>query len=155
MNAADLIAEIGSQMNLPSLRLDENGQCRLVFDEKTVVDVEQDEAAGRLHLYSVLGRLPHEGREALYEQLLEANLFGRDTGGAVLAVDLFEDEVLLARTLATERLDFTEFAQIMGSFVDYCEAWSQRLAGGGAAVGSATGAAGDETEPPGEGFLRP
>lgn len=127
MSLQNFLSELGSQMGLPSLKLDAQGLARLVFDGRIVIDIEDDADARCVHLYSVLGSLPAEGREALYEQLLGANLFGTGTGGAVFAVDTLQNEIVLSRTLSTDRLDFTAFSQALESLVNQVESWTGRL----------------------------
>lgn len=128
MNLSDLLAEFGRSACLGALALDDRGLCRLRFDGRLVVDLELDADTGRLHVYSVLGAIPAEGREALYEEMLSANLFGQDTGGAVLAIDALQGEVLLCRTLEPEGLDVRGLTTLIGGFVDQVERWQERLA---------------------------
>lgn len=128
MKHGDLIKELGALMNMPQLALDENGTCQLVFDKCIEVNFEQSPDGQALFLYSVVSAIPPEGREAFYEQLLEANLFGGGTGGATFAVNPDSGEVVLFQTVATETVEFSAFAKMLESYVDQLQSWSERLA---------------------------
>lgn len=127
MNIEDILKELGGQMGLPNLKLDSNKVCRLIFDKKYTVDIEASEDLKTVHIYSALCIIPPEGREKLYEVLLEANLFGRGTGGAAFGLDLELGEILLSRTLIMEKTDYQDFVNILESFVNHVEAWTDKI----------------------------
>lgn len=153
MNIPDLMSELGKQMGLEDLKLDRDGVCRLVFDGKLAVDFESGEDGRVLHLYSILSPLPGEGTEMLCLRLLEANLFGRGTGGATFAVDPDPGDVVLFRTFDMERTDFQGFINQLESFVNHLEGWSREII----RTPSEAGAEPEAGPPPGEsgpGFIR-
>ena len=71
MNIHDVLAELGHRMGL-NVALDEQGVCRLVFDERFAVDIEASPDNDTVHLYSVLCPVPPENKEPFYERLLGA-----------------------------------------------------------------------------------
>lgn len=128
MSIEDILKELGSQMGLPNLHLDDNNVCRLVFDKRFTVDIEASPDKKSVHMYSALCELPPEGREELYEALLEANLFGRGTGGAAFGVDKEMNEILLNISFAAiEDVPLQTFINTLESFVNYVEAWTEKL----------------------------
>ncbi|MBK8964026.1 MAG: type III secretion system chaperone [Candidatus Competibacteraceae bacterium] len=129
MNIRDVLAELGHQMGL-NVTLNEEGVCRLVFDDRFSVDIEVGPDNATVHLYSVLCPIPPENKESFYEWLLEANLFGGDTGGAWFALDGAHGEVVLNRTLKMANTDYRDFADLLEAFVNHLEAWTDKLAGG-------------------------
>lgn len=136
-----LLLDLGQAAGLAQpLRFDEHGCARLVFDGQLAIDFERDADAGLLQVYSVLGPLPAQGREALLLQLLQANLFGADTGGAALAVDADTGEVVLCRSAAAEGLAAPAFVQLVEQFVAVAEDWRERLAAWRPAAGAPDGA---------------
>lgn len=137
MNAHSLLAELGQQMNLPNLSFDNRGLSRLVFDRKIVVDLEHDEAGKVLHIYSVLGQIPPTNREKLFEMLLSANLFGKETGGASAAIDSLTGDILICRSLALDKTDSVDFQKILENFLDAAEKLMDRVKTTGAAVETA------------------
>ena len=129
MNIRDVLAELGHQMGL-NVTLNDEGVCRLVFDDRFSVDVEASPDNDAVHLYSVLCPIPPENKEPFYERLLEANLFGGDTGGAWFALDGVHGEVVLNRTVKMTNTDYRDFADLLEAFVNHLEAWSDKLADG-------------------------
>lgn len=127
MKIEEILKELGNQMGLPNLKLDDNKVCRLIFDKKFTVDIEASEDLKTVHLYSALCIIPPRDKENLFESLLEANLFGRGTGGASFGVDLEMGEILLSRTLVMEKTDYQDFVNILESFVNYVEAWTDKI----------------------------
>lgn len=127
MKIEALLLELGNQMGLPNLKLDNNKVCRLIFDKKFTVDIEASEDLRIVHLYSALCIIPPRDKENLYEALLEANLFGRGTGGASFGVDLEMGEILLSRTLEMEKTDYQDFVNVLESFVNHVEAWTEKI----------------------------
>lgn len=129
MNANSLLSELGTLMGVGGLQFDEQGCARLVFDGAITLNLEHEAGSSRLQIYSVLGKVPLEDREHVYQLLLEGNLFGAETGGAVLAIDGLEREIVLFRTLEGDGITGPAFAEVVGHFVDAAEDWTARLAG--------------------------
>lgn len=94
-----------------------------------MVDLEHDESAGVLHVYSSLGGLPVSGREAVMETLLTGNLFGAETAGGALAYDPAEGDVVLCRAVPTEDLAASELVTVVEQHVAAAEEWQKRLSG--------------------------
>lgn len=141
MTADQLLHELGLTLGLPGLRFDANHCARLMFDGKTALNFEHDPGAACIHVYATLAPLPATGREALYAQLLQGNLFGAQTGGAALAVDAAHHEVVLCRSVALEGASGAAFAAVVERFVAAAEEWTQRLAGASAAPPAAAASA--------------
>ncbi len=129
MHAADLIADFAQRSQLLSLKLSDEGTARLVIDATLTVDLEHDEARGQLHLTTNLGQPPLEEREAFYARVLAANLFGRATAGASLALDPASMEILLVRTLELESTDSTKFETALEALVHAHERLSVEIFG--------------------------
>lgn len=154
MNIDDILLELGKQMGLGSLKLDENRVCRLVFDSVLVVDIEATEGDQIVNLYATVCTTPAEGKDALYETLLEASLFGLGTGGASFGIDKERGELLLWRVLNMDKTDYQEFVNVLESFVNHLEVWKDKIDKGEiAALSEKSGAKGGHEEM-GHGFLK-
>lgn len=129
MKIESILTELGNQMNLPNLKLDDNKVCRLIFDKKFTVDIEASEDLKTVHLYSALCIIPPRDKENLYEALLEANLFGRGTGiNASFGLDLEMGEILLSLTFKDmDKVDYQDFVNALESFVNHVEAWTDKI----------------------------
>lgn len=138
MNIEDVLKELGNQMGLPNLKLDENKVCRLIFDKKFTIDIEASEDLKTVHIYSAICIIPPENQLKLYESLLEANLFGRGTGGSAFGVDLEMGEILLSRSLDMEKVQHQDFVNILEAFVNHVEAWTEKIDTGEYAHGASS-----------------
>lgn len=139
MQIDDAIAQLGQKMGV-ELKLDENRACRLVFDGTINVDFEAPDAlADQLVMSCVVAAdVFPEGREAVLQSLLEANLFGRGTGGGTLALDEERGEILLQRALTMSHADLQDLVNAMEQLVQYAEAWTERLKKGPGAASEAS-----------------
>lgn len=127
MDINHVLAELGNRVGLDGLALDDRGLCRLVFDQHLIVDLEADPDGHTVHLHGIVAPLPPEGREALYEQLLDANLADSSTGGAHFALDRQRGEILLERALDMDRHDYQDLVNVLESLVNHLESWQERL----------------------------
>ena len=151
MDVDNIVKELGNQLGLDNLALDENNVCRIVFDEKFNVDIEAMPDKKSFFIHAVLCRVPAEHKEVLFAELLEANLFGKGTGGASFGYDANLGEVLLFRRFETEKTDYPEFEAAVEEFLNYMESWSKRIESGEAGEGPSSREPGMA---PGEPFIR-
>lgn len=128
MNLSAAINELGSLLKLPELALNDEGQCRITFDEDLTIDFESFAEGRMLHLSSIIAPLDEQNRaETFFETLLHANLLGLATAGGHFSVDEANGEVLFERTLIMEEHDATGFVSVVESFVNHVEGWKQQL----------------------------
>lgn len=126
MDTDQLLQSLGLALGLANLRFDANGCARLAVDGAPALNFERDTAGG-IHLYSVLGPVPPEGREAVFSQLLQGNLFGTATSGGTLAVDELHGEIVLCRNVNAEMISASAFESLVEAFVAAAEDWQSRL----------------------------
>lgn len=120
-----VLAAFGATVGLDRLALDEAGTGALFIDE-VAVNLEVDEAQGRLLLYAALG-VPEGDPAAAHVAMLEANLFWQGTAGATLALQPETGAALLVRALPMAELDEVGFETALQTFVEMAEAWEGRL----------------------------
>jgi len=121
-----VLSDFGKAVGIEELALDENGYCCLKFDD-TVVNVEASAESGQLFLYTNLGEIPPEKREAFYEMLLEANFFYKLTAGGVIGIDKDANIVSLAYQTPCAGLESRRFEKMLENFISVAETWSQKL----------------------------
>ena len=126
IGADHLLAALGRQVGIAQLGLDDAGCCALSFDT-TVVNFELDEETHRLFLYADVGDAPRQLGEALYRDLLAANLLWRGTGGATLSLDEGRRRFVLAHAIPVERISEADFVETVERFVDIAETWGRRI----------------------------
>ena len=123
----DLLEAIGVSLELPGLSLDENNHCVLLFDDKVVLNIELNEEKELLIIYSYLGEVPFEGREIIFETLLESNLFWKDTQGATIGIDKQTQTVVLAFPMELPLKRKEIFEERLALFVEVTESWIKKL----------------------------
>jgi hypothetical protein len=128
MNTDDAIGQLGHMLGF-KLKLDRNRVCAVVFDDQLTVEFEAPPSAAHALVMTcrVAGRVPVEQREEVYALLLQANLFGRGTAGAALAIDQTREEIVLQRTLWLDQVDFQDLMNALESLLQYGLAWVERL----------------------------
>ncbi|KAB0614667.1 type III secretion system chaperone [Castellaniella defragrans] len=130
MDASSLISLFGQEAGTP-LALNEAGTASLAFESGPVLHLEHDPQLDALHCYVVLGRAPADParRHAVYQQMLAANAFGRDTDGAALGLDEVTGELLLSRRLELARADTAWLRATVESMAAVAADWQRRLDG--------------------------
>lgn len=125
--ARELLRALGRELNLPELCFDPNGCANLVFTGKSAIDLEIDVECDCIQAYGVIGPFPPSGSEDLCRRLLEANLFGRQTGGATLAIDASQEELLLCRRIDLATATEASFKGILEDFAGMIQHWQGQL----------------------------
>ena len=121
-----LIHELGSQIGLPDLELDEDGACYLTFDD-VLLCLQADEDFSHLTVYAPIVDLPAEGRETVLLELLGANFFWKGSAGATFAYSTGAEKVILQIRLALPSLTLPDLASALESFVNQCEHWTKHF----------------------------
>ena len=131
MDVSSLLSELGAEINIKDLALDETSRtCRLVFGDDTNVDIEVLPDGGTLFLHGVVGHVPKGAPSSVFVSLLKANLFGYETGPASLGFDPQQEEVLLFQRLDLASTDYVAFRAALERFVGTLMQWRKRAAAG-------------------------
>ena len=122
----DLIAGMAQKLGL-SMELNEEGACRLVFEDKYTVDIQvQEGQENRFFFLSTVGQV-EAPTEAQLRMLLDANLFGQGTGEAALAYDPDMEEIVLQRCFDARYADLGQLMAALEEFVNIVASWTERL----------------------------
>lgn len=127
MNLSELLTELGCKINIDDLALDENNICRLVFDDRIVIDMESLEEEEALFIYTPICRIPSKGELKFYKNMLSANAFCRETGNGFLSLDTESDTIMLQEKIIYDGLSFTAFFNRFEIFVVCAEKWKNRV----------------------------
>jgi hypothetical protein len=122
MDAATLVESIGQEFGL-ALKLNKDHVASLIIDEKFEVEFEFVESLKTLFVSSSLGRLQSAGTEGICKALLEANLYGKDTGGAIFSIDDRTDEVILFFKVEPETIAYEDFRAMMERYLNTRSQW--------------------------------
>jgi hypothetical protein len=128
MNTDEVIQAIATALGVADLKLDEQGCARLRIDDTIDVNFEASRSSHLLHVYCTLGPVPASDRERTFEQLLTANLFGADTGGATLAIDAEFNEIVLCMDIGNHGWTAELIMSRLQRFIDATLGWRDRFA---------------------------
>lgn len=126
MGVEDLISNVGLEFGL-DLSLNEDGVASLIVDDKFEIEFEYVEDLECLFISSALGTLEGNGNEGIYKELLKANLYGKDTGGAVFAVDERTNEVMLFFNVMVDKTNYESFRDEMERYLNTIIDWSAKI----------------------------
>lgn len=126
---AKLVDDLGRQMGLDGLSLDENGSASLEIDS-VVLNLDSDDDGRTLVLHAWVGDAPLRDQtpDEFYETLLRANFFHLGTGGATLGMDREQGYVALVQRVAVAGQSAADLLGVVEQFVNFAEAWTQRVA---------------------------
>ena len=145
----NLLREFGASVGISDLQIDEEYRCNMMFDE-VPVSFELGDGDESIYIYSLLGRVPDDGREQLYAELLNANYVFADNGGSTLSVDSRSGNVVLLREERLELLRLSRLESVVEQFVNVAESWMRQLRSGGTnEVDAPRGEEASEQRPPG------
>jgi hypothetical protein len=129
MDVRSLISLFGQEAGVP-LALGESGTVALAFEDGPTVQLEHDPGIDALHCYVVIGHAPSDiaRSERFLRQLLQANVFGRETDGATLGLDEATGDIVLSRRLELAHADTAWLRITLESIVAVARLWQIRLA---------------------------
>ncbi len=104
-----------------SVSVDQAGVFSLHFEPQ--LDVTLKEVSdSKLCLRASLALVPKKDRAEFLERVMGANLFGKETGRAVLGM---EKESLILKQFVLDDLNYGQFRDCLEEFVNYAEAWRE------------------------------
>lgn len=121
-----IIEEFGKGFGIPDARLGDYGSWSFLAGD--ILVTLQADGDGTVECFSFLGEIEHP-TEDLYETLLEADFFFRETHGATIGVSKATRVATLAYRMPVEGLDGGKFRQVMENFINLAAHWQARLAG--------------------------
>ena len=129
MDTDTLLQPLAERLGLEALDFDDRGTCSLVFDERFTITLELDDEEQMLYLYSTLGKAPEDLIDQLtcFAALLQANLFGRGTGGASLAFEPESQALMISRNCSLMQLSAEALQADVERFVQATDAWYERV----------------------------
>jgi hypothetical protein len=121
---SELIAAIGRELSLPSLAPDSDNRCHLSIDDRLDLNVLYRPDDGMVWLASPIGSLRLDDVDA-YRRMLEANAFGRGTGGAELAIEggLECSQAMMLQAKSLAALDAAALLKWIEQFIGMAERW--------------------------------
>ena len=115
-----LITELSEELGVAALESHEGVYC-CQFGSHLDVTISASER-GDIRLHACLAPLPQEHVESYLAWVMEANLFGQETGDNFLGLDHENKQVTLTRWI-DQHVDYREFRSALESFLNYSDTW--------------------------------
>ena len=124
-----ILTELGRNLGMPTLTLDESGALSLVFDGRLVVEMQLSQGQGLLFLMASVVPMPSQADdlEKLAVRLLETPLLEGIMNGAQFVIDSLSEEILLLRAVTVTGLDATLLEQELNAFVACLTHWQKQV----------------------------
>ncbi len=128
MALAELVRQLGQEIGLSHLDLDPDTQAiRLVFGEDLEVEFEEPGTGNLCFVYASVGPMPVNTSASRFLETMNANLFGRDTGGAVLGYDAAREELVLFIRFHSHEVSYATFRREIDAFLAALKKWREQL----------------------------
>lgn len=121
-----LIDQLASDLKLDPLKAADDGSYVLYFEPNISVSFRENPERGYT-LSAQLSELSGSQIEETLLTLLNANLFGRETGGAMLGLDKLGKMIIL-KDFLPEEIDYKSFHDKVEVFVNYADSWKEDIA---------------------------
>lgn len=128
-NADLFFQHLGTTLNVPSLVMDEAGLVGLEFDGVHTLVFQYLEESNALYMYTELGTLAPEELEKKAVELLQANLFGTQTGGATFALEPAQNTLIFSYLLPVAENMHKTMQDQVEHFLHFAEYWREVLWG--------------------------
>lgn len=127
-NFQKMLDELATITGLDSLAIEDNGGCAIKLDN-IIINMQYIEDTEQCYFFSVLFPIPIqlEEKNSLYERLLVANCFFRDTGGGILGIDKGIDAVTYAAKFSIANISGSDFANYLEDFVNTAEEFIEKF----------------------------
>lgn len=120
-----ILQQFGKQVALDSLKLNDEGSCRLFFDNQVEVNLELDDTTDSILFISPIAK----ANEALYADMLELNLFWGQLKGCRFILLKNAGVLALMRRRSVDRLNQELFEKTLETFLETVSVWKKAFEG--------------------------
>lgn len=118
-----LLQQLSQELEIPMPAPDTKGQYKIVFSDLEVSLYPLEPGIG---MYSPVARCPPDGQEALFQQMMLANLFGQGTAGAVLGLTPDAKTLTLSQEIEYN-IEYKDFRDILEDFLNAADFWHSEV----------------------------
>ncbi|MEM9045484.1 MAG: type III secretion system chaperone [Pseudomonadota bacterium] len=130
MKLPELMKELAEALRIEEFALEDDGGAQIVIDTDYVIDIEKPEDSAGFDFSATVCPAPKENTEAVFAELLKANLTGQGTGGGgALALDTVLGEIVLSHSVRHDDLTYEAFETELELFVKALRYWRGRFEG--------------------------
>lgn len=127
-NLAQALKELGEKNGF-EIELDESGSCTLELADGRPILLQERTNLNELDFGAILGEVPEDVRADVFESLLTANFYWKETLGATLSWNVDIQQVVLIYPLPLADATATTLESVFTHFLELQAAWKDRLAG--------------------------
>lgn len=109
------------------IEFDDAGACALPLADGRFLQIQVREGLGEVDLVATLGEVPEEVRGPVFQALLAANYYWKETLGATLSWHLELEQAILSYPIPYETTDEATLGTVFGNFLKLQEEWAKRL----------------------------
>lgn len=122
-----LFAELGQQLGMAELALDDNNHCILNIDEGSDIHLEYLESEDLLLMVTALPPALEKHQAKIFETLLKGNYLWQDSYGATLAIHPETDAIILEHKMRTDAIEPGSLQDHIAGLDTLARAWEERI----------------------------
>ncbi len=123
-----LIEELGNELGLPGMKLDDEGVCVINTADGLDVVLNYVDDDDMLIVYSLLGSIPDDRQEEMCATILKANFGWPQTRGSTLSVSRKGRQVVLQTYARCDLLDLPTTVAMLEHFFQRASYWAEAIA---------------------------
>lgn len=128
MKLNEILLEEKQRADQWEIEEDEYRVIRIWINDQHLIHLRNSPDEKLFYLYAKVSSLPPQPHQVkIYETLLEANLFGKQTGLAVLAIQIKSNSIILMRTFETSVTTFESYSRGFQDFMNYLVYWKEEM----------------------------
>lgn len=127
MKLEDILKEYSRDKNIPLLSLDNEGICRILLNEITLINFEKSENHQSFYIYTTIGFVPQANESRISMQAIRGNLFGKETGRASIGYDPKSHLLVLFMYIEENNINYSNFLHLLEEFASYAIYWLKKV----------------------------
>ena len=129
MTANEMVQFIGGRLGIPELSLNEHGLCRIRLNDSIIIDFEEDDTKGWLHVHSVLmDDVANLSRTTLLK-LFRAHYLFHDTEHTSFGLDA-DDRLCMFMRVSIQGMEEELWVEMFEAFFSVYLEWKEKLSSG-------------------------
>lgn len=122
-----LFSELGSQLGMDQLALDENDHCILQIEDGSDIHLEYLEQSDLLLMVSALPPIEADYKAVVYEAMLKGNYLWQDTYGSTLAIHTGTNAVIVEHKMSVANIVPGSLQEHISGFDALVNGWQERI----------------------------
>ena len=124
-----LVAEFCKSIGLPELVPSDDDYYSFSVDDSLIVEIKYESDSDLVCFFVQLGFIDAPNKDEIIEDILDANVLWRGTGGVTLGRDSATGIVTLAYQERIEHITYPRFEEILETVISSAQVWAARIKG--------------------------